>query len=520
MVFLFQLRRAYCGLPLIRSIRRILHILCLMQRRCAISHEAGVELLGGCIAITSEYMLQVALKRVSKLQLAVDSMFQIQDPQLCLLLLRSCIGMPKLNYCWRVGDPKAIIAAANHADQIILDAMNRIIFGSKDSKHSIDDFTFNLASLPIKLSGLGIDRPSHVLQYAHLAAYIDTFELRQRQFASVEYQLPDDRDRLIREFTTSLHPIVQLCQSVLKLQTSLGVGLHHSQRVLAAIYDTSKRMLLIESMGGQLTSQQQYILAATAKATHTATHPTLTLASQWLLALPNGGFGQTMSYEAFRVALRYRLLMRQIRIARPCGRPNCGQMMDTFCYHALGCKGTGNSVYARHNEINRSIVDIATSAGLKAVYNAREGHTGVFDSATNTMHDFRPGDVTFPDLNPPLCVDGTIGSPFTISASESDIRLPGWFAEMSALAKHKKYDAAMSLHTKELLVFSVDVAGFANREAGEILRLIATSYAHTHATSFGHAYMIVCRRISFAVMKQLAHQLLLATSSPLVTVGD
>lgn len=146
---------------------------------CAISFDKGVELLGGCVAIDSSFMSTTAEKRVVKLNTAIDVMLQIGDPQLCLLLLRSCIGQPKLNYCWRVMPAPVLYGIAARCDTIIIKTLNAILAWEGEY---IDEFTFDLATLSVALSGSGVDRPSHVLEYAHLAARIDTHNFRSRQF--------------------------------------------------------------------------------------------------------------------------------------------------------------------------------------------------------------------------------------------------------------------------------------------------------------------------------------------------
>ena len=149
---------------------------------CPASFSPGIELLGGCIATTQAYAGAVAAKRVEKFSSAVNTMLKIKDPQLCLLLLRSCVGMPKLNYCWRVNSPSALCAAAGQADTVIVDALTSIIC---NGLKLAGNFAVQLASLPVALSGLGVSLPSDVLKFAHFAATIDTMGLRKELFPSI-----------------------------------------------------------------------------------------------------------------------------------------------------------------------------------------------------------------------------------------------------------------------------------------------------------------------------------------------
>ena len=76
--------------------------------------------------------------------------------------------MPKLQYFWRVTDPGALTEVAQICDQQIIARALAYIIGIE--QHSFSDRLFDLISLPINLFGLGIDRPSHTLLFANLAA--------------------------------------------------------------------------------------------------------------------------------------------------------------------------------------------------------------------------------------------------------------------------------------------------------------------------------------------------------------
>jgi hypothetical protein len=61
----------------------------------------GVELLGAAVSPNPRFGEMVAGKRVQKCITAMRAVMYIKDPQICLLLIRSCLGMKQLNYCWR-----------------------------------------------------------------------------------------------------------------------------------------------------------------------------------------------------------------------------------------------------------------------------------------------------------------------------------------------------------------------------------------------------------------------------------
>ena len=66
-----------------------------------VSRESGVELLGGALSADNTFLGKVALKRVNKAIDVIHLVMQIDDPQVCIMLLRQCLGTNKMTYCFR-----------------------------------------------------------------------------------------------------------------------------------------------------------------------------------------------------------------------------------------------------------------------------------------------------------------------------------------------------------------------------------------------------------------------------------
>jgi hypothetical protein len=75
-------------------------------------HVEGIELLGISVSASATFLASVAEKCVQKCMDEFQLLLDIGDPQVCLLLLISCLGMPKLKYCWRTTPLKALSGAA------------------------------------------------------------------------------------------------------------------------------------------------------------------------------------------------------------------------------------------------------------------------------------------------------------------------------------------------------------------------------------------------------------------------
>jgi len=103
-------------------------------------------------------------------------MLDLNDPQLCLLLLRSCEGMPKLVYFWRTCPPEVLVDQARRLEDEILLTLRWIVVG--DGPY-FSDFHRTLATLPLACGGLGVTKPTDMLKFAYAASAIGSFQLQQ-----------------------------------------------------------------------------------------------------------------------------------------------------------------------------------------------------------------------------------------------------------------------------------------------------------------------------------------------------
>ena len=135
------------------------------------SQDDGVELLGGAVSVSHEFSSTVVSKRVDKCIETMHRMLDLRDPQLCLMLLRACEGMPKLVYSWRTTPPEFLDEATPRFDQEILQALRWIVVG--DGPH-FGAFQQGLASLPASMGGLGISLPSDLKCFTYSASALSS----------------------------------------------------------------------------------------------------------------------------------------------------------------------------------------------------------------------------------------------------------------------------------------------------------------------------------------------------------
>ncbi len=123
----------------------------------------GVELLGSALSKDVKFLEQVALKKVEKCCTSITKMLRLNDPQLCYVLLRSCLGMSKLNYCWRTIPPEALKSSSALLEACLKNALRWICVGDGPG---FGEYQILQASLPTHMNGLGITLPSDSLTFS------------------------------------------------------------------------------------------------------------------------------------------------------------------------------------------------------------------------------------------------------------------------------------------------------------------------------------------------------------------
>lgn len=155
-----------------------------------------------------------------------------------------------------------------------------------------------------------------------------------------------------------------------------------------------------------------------------------------------------MPAEAYRAALRYRLLIDQFPMSHKCVRNKCEETMDSLGYHIFCCQGKLGGQSIRHNSFAKDISKFSNELGIQAKYNDPAGYTVGVSGLDNQYHQLRPGDVTW--LNDDTCIDATIVSPLSVHADKAEGTVTGLMAEEESARKHKTYDQASQFHEKML----------------------------------------------------------------------
>ncbi|KAJ0482043.1 putative reverse transcriptase domain-containing protein [Helianthus annuus] len=137
--------------------------------------ERGVKLLGGAVSRDASFISGLAAKRATR---AVDIMGHLpllRDPQSELLLLRSCMGVAKLLFGLRTCQPPFVDDAVSCFDKGLRATIEDIVvYGGA----YFGELQWRIATLPMRLGGLGLLLARDVAAYAFVASRSQSWELQ------------------------------------------------------------------------------------------------------------------------------------------------------------------------------------------------------------------------------------------------------------------------------------------------------------------------------------------------------
>jgi hypothetical protein len=493
----------------------------------SLSTEAGILLLGGAVSRSKQFIEQTACDRVMKGLSPLSHITALNDPQLGLLLLRYCLGMVKLNYIWRTTPPDCLSEPMRLATSAILNALRYIV---TNHGPGFSSFQLNLASLPIRLGGLGIFIPVDVSKVSFLASLAGSYILQSQIFPSLATdQLRSDIQLRFTDYQSLLQPQLQQ-----KFDFNMMLALSKPQQSLAALYYENKasvlfnnRALLLKRFGQHNFYQCYHLLRALALRNkkhkdhdESLMGPSLlcnpkpsfpfSLSSQWLLIFPNGGLRQRMDPEDYRLALKMRLFIPIFHVPSNTTMicPNCTlSKLDKYGYHLFSCSGSNNLRIDRHETVLKALHSLALAAGFNPKMNASVRCLG--EVVRNGVQLLKPADLLIEgDEFPKTCVDVTIVSPLSSAKiNTSDGIKIGSLVLRAAKEKQAKYLNRCEESQMGFLPFALDVCGISDPTVPYLLHRFASKIAIRQGWKFGHALCNCLRKISFALQAGIVKQL-------------
>jgi hypothetical protein len=433
-------------------------------------------------------------------------MLELNDPQLCLLLLRSCEGMPKLVYSWRTLPPEYLQGAATRFEAELVEALRWIVAG--DGPH-FGPFQRRLATLPVSMGGLGIAMPSDLLHFCYCASALSSFDLQQEILGlphpPSEQDLPGSWSARLDTVATLVagpeapalrREVLSYAFPTAAPSNNTAVPPKNIQLFMARVYFEAQRVKLTDhpyfTSKDEATKRRfKAILDSTC---HVGT-------SAWLFALPNGGLGQRMTPLAFQAAVSLRLLMPQFAPGSRCCQRSCEATMDVYGYHALVCRG---HMLGRHNMVRDALYDLLVKARFDPVKDAPVTCLGM-QSGRPTA--FRPADILMAgDDFDRDCVDVTVVSPLV--TNNQPVVEVGKKAQQAEDLKVRKHLAACEMAGLGFKTFALDVFGVMGRESKKLLERVCRRLEREIGCAKHTAWSICYRRIGIALQKGVAEQLL------------
>jgi len=467
------------------------------QHRYYSVHTApGLPLLGSGISLHPEYFNNLAMQRLQKCSDQVSIISQLNDPQLELMLFRSCLGAPKLLYALHTSPPTFIHNALATMENFIRTTLCSILINNNDSSR-FGDFQFKLTSLPIRFGGLGISNPIDLSHFVYIASVDYTWNL-QNNILNFSFE--------------PIHP-----KEYLELKSQfVFTFLHNNPDALPPHPTFSNLATLVYTFNSnQLFNQHPFLSTKPIDIQRRFKAILSSFQSQsanhYLFALPNYGLNQVMTKLEFHTHMALRLLLPIFPPNQKCSRPTCNLRMDSHGYHALCCPG--RSMFARHELLAWALYYAAFDAGIHPQWKAPVSCLGPSWNSTGRANSgvtsFRPADLLFPPPwnNKPTCIDVTVISPIHAAVPPANfvIGKAANIAESNKIAKHL---SPCELAGFNFIPFGVDCFGNFGKEAISIINQLRSSLIQAKGLPQYLATQLIYRRLSFAIHLGTARQLL------------
>ena len=469
------------------------------------SWEPGVKLLGGVVSESAEFSQKVAQERIQKCEQTLSLLLTIEDPQVILLLMRACEGMPKLVYTWRTIPPEYLGELALRFSLVLQESLRKLILANGPG---FSDFHLQLSSLPVSLGGLGISLPTDLIHFAYSSAKIESYVLQQRiRVISSPPTAPCLlNDPCFQPAIEQLNSLITLFHAlsddrILALRNTVHSPPPHTQHIMARAYFESKRSQLLESdfiRSKPVNLQRQFNAVLSS-----SLHP---LASAWLFALPNEGLNQHMSAPEFQAALCFRLLLPQYPSSEEIQCRNCAAVMDPYGFHSILCKEKAHFL-TRHNSVRNALFDLLYLARFNPKKDAPVTCLRI-DPDTQSSTGLRPADLLIDgDDFSKECVDVCVVAPF-LSASLPNTFHVGRRAEVAQKGKYDKHLHACHASGLGFRAFALDAFGVPASDAASLLDRIRDRLVRECDYGVEMATGIVYRKISISVQRAVAQQAL------------
>ena len=376
----------------------------------------GIELLG-CPIGTPTFMDACVLKKVQKMSDLMGKATDINDSQVSYHLMRSCLGVPKMNFYLRNCAPESIPGAINEFDTQ-LTKMVRNVLGYKFAQ--IPHHTRLLWALPFRLGGFGVACAELIKEIAYIAGVASSWP----------FQDSCGMTRPHASFYNSIEAIKQVYPTIeQEVLDENGLPNMFLQKDLNVLVNNvlSKSLLSSINEQGVIPKEVESRIQAILRARSTP-H-----ANDWLQAIPS--LQNAIGTVEFQKLLQFHSGLEIQDSPSPCVFGDCDST-DIFGDHAISCKKTNQRI-RKHDAIAKILHSHLSDCGF----------TCALDKGTSNIDQNRMGDVMVQNWytngfdNGDLYVDVSVAAPLCSSNIIKSAKEALYSADLRVQEKRKKYQA-------------------------------------------------------------------------------
>jgi hypothetical protein len=340
---------------------------------------SGISLLGSPLG-DAAFAEGLVGTRVQGITGTLQHLGRLDDAQVELALLRSCLGFPKFVFSLRTCAPSLIPRAIAAFDEAI-DASLRNVLGSQGYGHA----TRVQIGLRASQGGLGIPSAASRALPAFLASVSRSAPLQRSLLPPTYVPLPR------AEFGPAWASFCTTFPQPTPLSLPLLEGSSKPQQWLSRMVEGAEEASLLATTDHRTLARLKSV--------------SLPYGGGWLLAPPIRSLGFRLASRPFRLLLRYRLGLPLASSPMPC--PMCADgvaTLDIYGDHAASCQGVVGRSY-RHNRLRDALHKHALAAGFSA---EKEPHHLI-----ENHPDLRPADVLINDWQSgkAVCLDVSVANP-------------------------------------------------------------------------------------------------------------
>jgi ubiquitin carboxyl-terminal hydrolase 44/49 len=450
----------------------------------------GFELLG-CPLGSPTFSADYVKHRVDKIESALHNLEIIDDPQVELLLLRNCMGLPKFGFSLRSAPPSHIRPAVVQFDEMI-DRVCERRFGLSLSQPQQLQW-----HLPISLGGVGILRAGDILDSAFLASSLLSVPILETLLQATVHI---DELTGVPEALSSLRSAVNYSEEIPSVASALTqrflMKLSSAQPVLSAlVHKTTQAKLLALP----LSPREQLRLRAVCRPG----------AGSWLSVLPVKALGLKMDKPEFSVALRW-WLGAPVLPDNPCPALRtdgtaCGETLDPFGDHAVMCP-CGPSRMARHDAVNWAWLRSLKAVGFHVTPEVHVDPCSKRRSADTLVDNWMHGSQCAHDWVVPHVMQVR-----TLQRADLDPNT----AVMDAETRKNSYAKGLcEARGVQFMALALDTFGGLGAEATQAIQIVANQARLLQGEDCTTTCTSLSQRLRFTVLRGVTRQLLRRTTHP------